>query len=505
MFRIFGPPGTGKTTTLLNMVDDALEKGTPPDRIAFLAFTRKAANEAKERAAERFGLDPKKDLIFFRTLHSLALTMTDIRPQQVMQDEHYKELSRAIGVSLGGSRNNSMDDDISSLVTSSDPILGLINLARLRKVNLRDQYNISTIDPDWNTVNYVDKCLRDYKESMGLYDFTDMLEHFAKGSDKFCPNFELCFLDEAQDLSPLQWDIAHILDAHSKRMYCAGDDDQAIYRWAGADVDHFINLPGGSETLSQSYRIPRSVHDIAENVVRRIGRRFPKKYEPRDELGKVARINTIESLDMTQGSWLILSQAAYQLQPVYNDLRSSGYLFTYRGKRSISERVSDAVNGWEQLRKGKEVSGKVARVVYGYMSIGNRVARGYKKLPNIDDTDLVKMGDLVADHGLRATQNMIWSEAMDKLPETDRAYITALLRRGEKFNGIPRITASTIHGSKGGEADNVVLFTDLSPAADDEMRINPDDMHRVFYVGVTRTRRNLYIVDAEDATRSYDL
>jgi KaiC/GvpD/RAD55 family RecA-like ATPase len=35
MFRIFGPPGTGKTTTLLNMVDKALEAGTPPDRIAF--------------------------------------------------------------------------------------------------------------------------------------------------------------------------------------------------------------------------------------------------------------------------------------------------------------------------------------------------------------------------------------------------------------------------------------------------------------------------------------
>ena len=70
MFRIFGPPGTGKTTTLLNMVDKALEAGTPPDRIAFLAFTRKAANEAKRTSAARFNLDPKKDLIFFRTLHS---------------------------------------------------------------------------------------------------------------------------------------------------------------------------------------------------------------------------------------------------------------------------------------------------------------------------------------------------------------------------------------------------------------------------------------------------
>jgi len=37
------------------------------------------------------------------------------------------------------------------------------------------------------------------------------------------------------------------------------------------------------------------------------------------------------------------------------------------------------------------------------------------------------------------------------------------------------------------------------------MRINPDDMHRVFYVGVTRTKDKLYIVDAEQADRSYDL
>ena len=112
---------------------------------------------------------------------------------------------------------------------------------------------------------------------------------------------------------------------------------------------------------------------------------------------------------------------------------------------------------------------------------------------------------LVADQGLLATTEMIWSEAMDKLPEVDRVYITALLRRGEKFNGQPRITASTIHGAKGGEADNVVLFTDLSPAADQSMRYNPDDMHRVFYVGVTRSKENLYIMEGEDVTRCYQI
>ena len=92
MFRIFGPPGTGKTTTLLNLVDKELEKGTPPAEIAFLAFTRKAAGEARERAAARFGLDPKQDLPYFRTLHSLAFRLTGLSTDQLMQSEHYIEL-----------------------------------------------------------------------------------------------------------------------------------------------------------------------------------------------------------------------------------------------------------------------------------------------------------------------------------------------------------------------------------------------------------------------------
>ena len=133
-----------------------------------------------------------------------------------MQEAHFRELSRSIGVTLGGTKAGSFDDDIPSMVASNDPILGLINLARLRKVPLREQYNQSNLEPDWNTVNYVDKCLREYKESMGLYDFTDMLAEFVKGADTFCPDFDLCFLDEAQDLSPLQWELAHAIDGQAQ-------------------------------------------------------------------------------------------------------------------------------------------------------------------------------------------------------------------------------------------------------------------------------------------------
>jgi superfamily I DNA/RNA helicase len=100
---------------------------------------------------------------------------------------------------------------------------------------------------------------------------------------------------------------------------------------------------------------------------------------------------------------------------------------------------------------------------------------------------------------------MLWHTAMDKLPSADRAYITALLRRGEKFNAEPRIHLSTIHGSKGGEADNVVLFTGVSPAAVKASETSPDDLHRVFYVGITRTKQNLFLVEPQDSTQAYPI
>ena len=506
MFRIFGPPGTGKTTALLNMVDDALQSGIAPMNIAFLAFSRKAANEAKERAAARFNLDPKKDLFYFRTLHSLALTCSDIVPEQVMQDEHYKELSQEMGYKIQMKRAANFDDDLPDLLKASDPILGLINLARMRKIGLREQYDESGIDAAWNTIDYVNRSLLKYKENMQLFDFTDMLTNFVKEGYTVCPYFDLCFVDEAQDLSLLQWDIAHLLDKRSDRMYCAGDDDQAIYRWAGADVESFISLEGGSETLSQSYRVPRQVHKVAARIINRVDRRFIKDYFPKkDSRGHYEHIYDIDQLDMSEGSWLILAHAGYMLAEIDTTLRSSGYLFEFRGHRSIPEKTSIAVNGWEQLRKGQEVKGAVAKKIYSFMSSNERVARGFKTLPGLEDTDFVTLEKLQDQYGLLATIDMVWHIAMDRLPEQSRAYIIALLRRGEKFNGDPRIIVSTIHQAKGGEADNVVLIPDLSVAAEKELETAPDDIHRLFYVAVTRTKHNLYIVEPENMARSYDI
>ena len=119
MFRIFGPPGTGKTTTLLNMVEKSLEAGITPSQVGFFAFTKRAANEARDRAAQRFDLDPEKDLPYFRTIHSLAYRLMGVKENQLMSGQNYKELSKAIGFTLNSS--GSEEDDVSFKATDHRP------------------------------------------------------------------------------------------------------------------------------------------------------------------------------------------------------------------------------------------------------------------------------------------------------------------------------------------------------------------------------------------------
>ena len=101
------PSGTGKTTTLLNLVDKYLKK-TDPDKIGYFAFTQKAAYEARDRAMEKFNLT-EDDLPYFRTLHSLAFRRLGIKKENVMQRKHYVDLGNKINMRID---YNEYDEDL---------------------------------------------------------------------------------------------------------------------------------------------------------------------------------------------------------------------------------------------------------------------------------------------------------------------------------------------------------------------------------------------------------
>ena len=93
---VLGPPGTGKTTFLLEKVENFLQAGISPEKLGYVAFTKKAANEALTRAVEKFGYDPK-ELSYFRTLHSLCYHWLGLTRSDVMARSNLKDFSKTIG------------------------------------------------------------------------------------------------------------------------------------------------------------------------------------------------------------------------------------------------------------------------------------------------------------------------------------------------------------------------------------------------------------------------
>ena len=493
--KIFGPPGSGKTTFLLNVIQQELDSGVHPSAMGYFAFTRKAATEAKERAVEKFPhLNPEVDFPWFRTLHSLAYRCLGITNKDMMKPENYREFAKEAGIELG--IENGEED---FMVKVDNPILNEINIARIKGLDLRTHYNRSEMDIEWFHFDYVERAYRHYKEAQGLLDFTDLLERIVEQVERL-PKLEVLIIDEAQDLSRLQWQLVHELAARAKRTFVAGDDDQAVFTWAGADIESFLGFEGDVTVLDQSYRVPAKVHELANNVVNRIRKRQPKAWNPRDYDGEVKFYYDFQHVDITQGEWLLLASTNYLLNEMHHWIKSQGLLFERQGQRSINEAVMTAVLGWETLRRGKEIPFPVVKQIYKHLD-SNFIKRGHKTLRNIDPEGVFTMDYLKTHHGLET--DIIWHEALTKISEDKRDYIIALLRRGTKITGKPNIKLSTIHGAKGGEADNVLLITDLSSKFAKQYEKNSDDVNRLLYVGITRARQALHIVLPKNVRKGF--
>ena len=470
---ILGPPGTGKTTSLLNIVEDALSRGIPPERIAYLAFTRKAAYEAQERAMAQFGFEEGR-FPYFRTLHSLAFRELGMQRDEVMTDSHYRKFGKAMGIEFRG-----IYDENIGLHTGDglgDKCSRIESLARMGLRNIEDQMSITNInDLSTHAVKQYHSALVAYKKDNGVYDFTDMLEKYNSQLP-----VDICIFDEAQDLSSAQYKMAILAASLASEVYIAGDDDQAIFGWAGADVDKFLNLKGQKTTLPNSHRIPKKVHSLANDVVRRIKNRYPKKWAPKKQEGDVIYVTNEQDIDFSEsGSWMLLSRSKYLLYRLKQAVRQQGYAYTINNRSSLESEETRAIIAWESLRKGKSISQHEAKNLVNFLAFN----------PELVKQDSYMMADL----GLpNAAKDYDWMTMLKGIAPDEREYLRSCMRNGEKFSDKPRITISTIHQSKGGEADNLVLLTDMGKLSWENL--GSDEENRVWYVALTRAKENLYLI-----------
>ena len=222
------------------------------------------------------------------------------------------------------------------MLDSDSEYFNIINAARIKEISTEDEYNTDMYsqDLDRNLLYILKAELDNYKKAYSLKDYTDMIENFIVS--ELCPKYDVVFIDEAQDLSPIQWKMFDILKKNSKHVILAGDDDQAIYGWAGADVKRFQQEPAKEIVLPQSYRVPKLVQHIADNILSRIPdeRRLKKNGKHEMKRDQYDFVTSVEDVPLHEGKWLVLARYNDKLIKLKPSLRDRGIYFEYKNRKS---------------------------------------------------------------------------------------------------------------------------------------------------------------------------
>lgn len=392
---------------------------------------------------------------------------------------------------------------------------------------------------DWpSNLQHFHTLWTEWKQRRGYYDFTDLIELASHASPWAPGDPRVIFVDEAQDLNPLEISLVRAWSAHTDTTVMVGDADQCLYSFKGSTPHGFLEpeLPAEQNLiLKQSYRIPAAVHRLASNWITRCSYRYPVEYLPRDFEGEVAHlpaanthcvrqmIASIET-DLSLGKRvMVLAGCSYMLGRSIADLKTAGIPVhnPYAQKRGDWNpmrggvaRMRTFLDGcgrgyWtrsETLRWAEMLEAKKCLVRGGKKRLEELAKRG-------DPSDKMRFEELYQcfeEASLnqllgkteedRKVTSLDWLRSVVSNPWAKKLeYANRIIERGGEsaIDDTPKVVVGTIHSVKGGEADSVYLFPDMSPGASAEWHNGGearDSVIRQFYVGMTRAKEKLTLM-----------
>jgi len=520
--RLFGVPGSGKTTRLTALINEKAKEYNS-DEIIVASFTKTAAEELR-------GKDLWIDDNMVGTLHSLCLKSVMLQHKEQCEKQGLPAPTRLILAESGEalkewnakySNGHPYYIDITAKNSfDASPGTSLLNALKYYRARMVpfEQWHPSVLMfyKEWQTW----KATRE----VPYLDYTDMIELVLVQKLPPPGNPKIGFFDEVQDFSKMQLEVIRMWGENLEEYYLAGDDDQTIFEFQGADVETFIKEESISknEYLRQSYRCARKIVEFSKRLTNEIMHRVEKEFDSTDEEGEI-RVSQaaftypdplaveIPPLLLDNKTIMVLASCRYMLTKTVELFKEEGIPFWNPYHRDFPE--------WNSLQSSTGTP--VSRRLYSYMKgMMNWTFEDVKLFSEHISADYmvrgakakIKVYQVNKQHSvLGKMYEWFLPETMDRLIcDTDPVYYQSLLVNSSKeaYNyavkvcqkygqaaliAAPLITIGTIHSVKGGQADIVFVYPNVSAAFAKECHVvGKDYIKRLFYVACTRAKTILY-------------
>lgn len=506
--RIFGPAGAGKTRVVVEYLQEHVAKGEISLlRSIIVSFTRAASADIASRVNP--GGQPG---IYHTTLHGLCRRFYAYEGQlaEPMLGKFFAEH----GIAYKAHHSADPEDWTAGMDNSpGGQVVAFWGWMRNRMLPLeeaRAEYRgpRDAIGPLLESEKGMVSLWADYvkwKRDNSVIDYTDMLEWVLSDPPQGEDRWDCFVLDEAQDCTPLQWHVANAFARCAGIAYIAGDDDQAIYGWAGANPREFLEAEVTvDEMLHINYRSAANIIDVSQEFIRRNRFRRDKDIYHTRLGGSIEYTHYLPQLS-TDESTFVMARAHYLNSELMVALQHEGYPFVdQRNFYGVSGAASSAFARYLRLSRGAAITLQdwhrllEAIPAKPWMMPGEktriaRLSRDEREGTFVSRTNLLDWGAtdmLVAavSTGSLDPLKMLSKERLDYLTTVEERHGVSFL---DPAVAGAACTVGTIHRFKGLEADHVVLHAGMSPGAAYEARQNPEPERRVFYVAMTRAKERL--------------
>ena len=470
--------GSGKTRRLIEEVSKELETRRP-EEIAFVTFTRKGAEEGLKRVCNKLRLDPE-DLPYFRTLHSLTFHAMDYKANQMFGRLDQRKFNKEYGYNV-----NRCEVDTGKVTATKDS--QYLDFYDLERSGALTSKQLVESDIEIGYYRQLVQKYEEYKSSQCLVDFFDCLIKYVREGDSLpC---KVLFVDECQDITALQWQVIDKAFSKAEKIMLAGDENQSIYSYSGARPDFLIKFAKQFpvEHLSVSYRIPQSVYRLAKAITDFIGEKTNKPFNPRieNEEGRILQLNSLDRIcnfieepqdDKEHTAWYILARNNCFLDRIKTTLEQNlipywtadGFFMGGEIMKRLTDYEGFKLEGYKDEVKKEKFQRK-----FGIEDFSE----------HFTETNLFTEG-----------RKWIYASYIEK-------YGLDKLKEMCKWN--PQILVSTIHHVKGGECQHCAIMLDATRRTAGNIYNDIDEELRILYVGVTRTKRDLFLIDSKNG-QGYD-